>query len=79
MSRTMFLAPCNPAPAKGRRVDDAVDLAAREDKLRRELLDGPVERDVLAQPGDRDLHGLELPRHPQVVVPEEPQVGQPVA
>jgi hypothetical protein len=33
---------------------DAVDLAAREHELRREALDRPVERDVLAQPGDWD-------------------------
>ena len=37
-------------------VDDPVDLAAREDELRRELLDRPVEVDVLAQPRHRDLH-----------------------
>ncbi len=36
-------------------VDDPVDLAAREDELRRQPLDRPVERDVLAQPGDGDL------------------------
>ena len=34
---------------------DAVDLAAREDELARKLLERPVESDVLAQPGDRDV------------------------
>ena len=35
---------------------DAVDLAAREDEPPRELLDGQVELDVLAQPRDGHLH-----------------------
>jgi hypothetical protein len=37
--------------------DDAIDLARREDELRREALDRPVEVDVVAQPRNRDLHG----------------------
>jgi hypothetical protein len=37
--------------------DDPVDLAAREHETTGQLLDGQVERDVLAQPGNRDLHG----------------------
>ena len=36
--------------------DDPVDLAAREDEPARDLLERPVERDVLAQPAGGDLH-----------------------
>ena len=36
--------------------NDSVDLAAREDEPPRELLDGNVEVDVLAQPRNRDSH-----------------------
>ncbi len=37
-------------------MDDPVDLAAREHEPTAELLDRQVEADVLAQPGDGDLH-----------------------
>ena len=43
-------------PVRDAAAHDAVDLAAREDEPSRELLDGQVELDVLAQPGDGDLH-----------------------
>ena len=35
---------------------DPVDLAARQDELRRQLVHGHLERDVLAKPGDRNPH-----------------------
>ena len=38
-------------------MDDPVDLAAREHEPPAELLERQVERDVLAEPADGDLHG----------------------
>ena len=60
-------------------VDDPVDLAAREDELRRQPLERPVEGDVLAQPGDREPSAQNCLDHAEVVLPEEAQVGEAVA
>ena len=58
--------------------DDAVDLAAREHELPRELLERQVDVDVLARASRQGLSS-ELPQDAQVVLPERAQVGQPVA
>ena len=58
---------------------DGVHLGRTDAEAVHELRDGHVERDVVAQPGERELHlglrHLELPQDAEVVLPERPYAG----